>query len=298
MRMTQVVLKKRMCLLLALVLFLSVVGFSQTEGMKIRVKVRRANVREQPSMEGEIIAVVRRGRILQVEGKEGEWYLIRIPLKIEGFALPGYINESLVEVVSDELPQTKIKIQEKKLKEKPRKFGVGLIMGASFPTNDHYNSGAYFSVRFSVKTVEEFTLELSAQGFDTGVDDNFPDGLSGGDLRIIPIQLSLKKYLSFQTNTLAYFTGGIGYYLNNFTLGDTRLDREETVKSTLGYHLGAGIEYNFKGNLALLLEVKYFFMSTEGSWSYTDPVAGPVSGQFSNLKMDSVLFGIGISYQF
>ncbi|UCE20709.1 MAG: outer membrane beta-barrel protein [Candidatus Aminicenantes bacterium] len=299
MQMTQVVLKKRVCLLVALVLFLSVVGFSQTEGMRIRVKVRRANVHEQPSKEGEIIAVVRRGRIFQVDGKEGEWYLIRLPLKLEGFVLPGYIHESAVEVVGQELPQTKIRIQEKKLEEKPRRFGAGLIIGVSFPADDYYNSGAYINANFSVKTVEEFTLELSIQGFDVGVDDSFEDGgLSGGDLRIIPIQLSLKKYFSFQSNTLAYFSGGIGYYLNSFTLGDPSFDREETVKSNLGYHLGAGIEYNFKGNLALVLEVKYFFMSADGTWSYTDPVDGPVSGQFDNLKMDTALFGIGISYQF
>lgn len=295
MRMTQVVLKKRVCLLLALVLFLSVIGFSQTEGLKIRVKVRRANVREQPSIEGEIIAVVKRGRILQADGKEGEWYLVRLPLKLEGFALPGYIHESVVEVVGAELPR--IKIQEKKLEEKPRKFGAGLIIGASFPADDYYNSGAYFNAHLSFKTVEEFTLELSIQGFDVGVDDN-PDGLSGGDLRIIPIQLSLKKHFPFQSNTFAYFTGGIGYYLNSFTLGDTSFNREESVKSTLGYHLGAGIEYFFKGNLALILEVKYFFMSTNGSWSYTDPVTGPESGQFNDIKMDSALFGIGISYHF
>jgi outer membrane protein W len=293
--MTQVVLKKRVCLLLALVLFLSVIGFSQTEGLKIRVKVRRANVREQPSIEGEIIAVVKRGRILQADGKEGEWYLVRLPLKLEGFALPGYIHESVVEVVGAELPR--IKIQEKKLEEKPRKFGAGLIIGASFPADDYYNSGAYFNAHLSFKTVEEFTLELSIQGFDVGVDDN-PDGLSGGDLRIIPIQLSLKKHFPFQSNTFAYFTGGIGYYLNSFTLGDTSFNREESVKSTLGYHLGAGIEYFFKGNLALILEVKYFFMSTNGSWSYTDPVTGPESGQFNDIKMDSALFGIGISYHF
>lgn len=298
MRMTQVVLKKRMCLLLALVLFLSVVSFSQTEVERIRVKVRRANVREQPSVESEIIGVVRKGRILQVDGKEGEWYLVRLPLKLKGFVLPGYIHESVVEVVGAELPQTKIRIQERKLEERPRKFGAGLVIGASFPTHDRYNSGANFSVRFSIKTLEEFSLELSVQGFDSGVDDNFPDGLSGGDLRIIPIQLSLKKQFPFQSNTLAYFTGGVGYYLNSFTLGNTSFNREETVKSTLGYHLGAGIEYFFKKNLALILEVKYFFMSTDGTWSYTDLVAGPVSGQFNNLKMDTVMFGIGISYHF
>jgi hypothetical protein len=298
MRMTQVVLKKRECLLVALVLFLSVVGFSQTEGMKIRVKVRRANVREQPSIEGEIIAVVRRGVILQVDGKEGEWYLVRLPLKLEGYSLPGYIHESVVEAVSAELPQFKIKMEEKKLEERPRKFGAGLIIGASFPAGDYYNSAAYFKAHLSFKTVEEFTLELSVQGYDMGVDGNFPDGLSGGDLRIIPIQLSLRKSFPFQSNTFAYFSGGIGYYLNSFTLGDTRFNREETVESALGYHLGAGIEYFFKGNLALILEVKYFFVSTSGSWSYIDPVTGFESGQFNDIKLDSAIFGIGIAFHF
>lgn len=298
MRMTHVVLKKRVCLLLPLVLFLSVAGFSQTEGMRIMVKVRRASVREQPSMQSKTIAVVRKGDIFQVDGKEGEWYLIRLPLKLEGFALPGYIHESDIEVVRAELPQTEIKIQEKKLKERTRKFGAGLIIGASFPADDYFNSGAYFNVHFSIKTLEEFTLELSVQGFDVGVDGNFPDGLSGGDLRIIPIQLSIKKYFPFQSKTFAYFSGGIGYYLNSFTLGDTRFSREESVKSALGYHLGAGIDYYFKGNLAMILEVKYFFMSTDGTWSYIDPVTGQESGQFSNIKMDSVVFGIGISYHF
>ncbi|MGD8535347.1 MAG: OmpW family outer membrane protein, partial [Candidatus Aminicenantes bacterium] len=245
-----------------------------------------------------IIAVVKRGRILQVEGKEGEWYLVRLPLRLEGFVLPGYIHESAVEVVSAELPQTKIKIREKKLEEKTRRFEAGLIIGASFPADDYYNSGAYFNIHFSIQTVEEFALELSVQGFDSGVDGNFPDGLSGGDLRIIPIQLSLKKHFPFQSNTFAYFTGGIGYYINSFTLGDTRFNREEAVESTLGYHLGAGIDYFFRGNLTFKLEAKYFFMSTNGTWSYTDPVTGPESGQFNDIKMDSALFGIGISYRF
>lgn len=298
MRMTAAVLKKRVCLLVALVLFLSIIGSSQTEEMKIRVKVRRANVREQPSMDGEIIAVVRRGRILQVDSKQGEWYLIRLPLKLEAFALPGYIHKSMVEVVGAESPQTKIKIKEKELEEKPRKFRAGLIIGASFPADDYYNSGAYFKAHFSINTVEEFTLELSIQGFDTGVDGNFPDGLSGGDLRIIPVQLSLKKYFPFQSNTSAYFAGGIGYYFNSFTLGDPSFNREETVKSNLGFHLGAGIEYFFKGNLALVLEAMYFFMSTDGTWSYTDPFFWTESGQFSDIKMDSAVFGIGISYHF
>lgn len=295
--MTHVVLKKRVCLLLALVLFLCVIGFSQTEGMKVRVKVRRANVREQPKMEGEIIAVVRRGAILQVDGKEGEWYLVRLPLKLEGYALPGYIHESVVEVVGAEIPPSEIKIPKKRSEEKPRKFGAGLIIGASFPSGDNYNSGVNFNAHVSYRFIEEFTLELSVQGFDMGVEGRL-ERLSRGDLTIIPIQLSIQRRFPFQPKTFAYFTGGIDYYLNDFTLRDTSFSRVETVKNTLGFHVGAGIEYFLRENLALKLEIKVCFQSPSGSWSYIDPVTGPESGQFDNIKLDTVLFGIGVTYHF
>jgi hypothetical protein len=297
MRMTHVVLKKRVCSLLALVLFLSIVGFSQTEDRKVRVKVRRANVREQPSMQGEIIAVVKRGNIFQVDGKEGEWYLIRIPLKLEGLALPGYIHETAVEVVGAELPQTKIKIPEKKPEEKLRKFGAGLLIGASFPPGGNYNSGVNYNAHISYRIVEGFTLELSVQGFKVGVEGR-PRGLSRGDIMIIPFQLSIQKRFPFQYKMIAYITGGIGYYLNKFTLMDTSFSREETVKNALGFHIGAGMEYFFRENLSLKLEIKVFFVSPDGSWSYVDPVTGLQTGQFDNIKLDTALFGIGITHYF
>lgn len=295
--MTHVVLKKRVCLLLVLVLFLCVIGFSQTEDMKVKVKVRRANVREQPNIEGEIIAVVRRGAILQVDGKEGEWYLVRFPLKLEGYALPGYIHESVVEVVGAEIPPSEIKISKKRSEGKPRKFGAGLIIGGSFPSGDNYNSGVNFNAHVSYSFIEEFTLELSAQGFEIGVEGR-PGRLSRGDLTIIPIQLSIQKRFPFQPKTFAYITGGIDYYLNDFTLRDTSFSRVETVKNTLGFHVGSGIEYFLRENLALKLEIKVCFQSPKGSWSYVDPVTGPESGQFDNIKLDTVLFGIGVTYHF
>lgn len=295
--MTHVVLKKRVCLLLVLVLFFCLIGFSQTEGMKVRVKVRRADVREQPSIQGEIIAVVKRGNIFQVDGKEGEWYLIRFPLKLEGLVLPGYIHESVVEVVGAELPPSEIKIPKKRSEEKSRKFGAGLIIGGSFPSGDNYNSGVNFNAHVSYRFIEEFTLELSVQGLEMGV-EGYPGRLSGGDLTIIPVQLSIQRRFPFQPKTFAYFTGGIGYYLNDFTLRDTSFSRVETVKNTLGFHFGAGIKYLLKENLTLKLEIKVCFQHPSGSWSYVDPVTGPESGQFDNIKLDTVLFGIGVTYHF
>ncbi len=76
------------------------------------------------------------------------------------------------------------------------------------------------------------------------------------------------------------------------------MSREEEAESTLGFHVGGGVEYFFKKNLALKLDVKYCFVSTSGSWSYIDPVTGPESGQIDDIKLNSLLVGIGITFFF
>lgn len=88
--------RKNLALVLGIFMFLSAAGISQAEDIKVRVRVRRANIREKPSLRSEIVAQVRRGRILQVDRKEGEWYRVRLPLKLEGYSLPGYIHQSIV----------------------------------------------------------------------------------------------------------------------------------------------------------------------------------------------------------
>jgi uncharacterized protein YgiM (DUF1202 family) len=97
-------IKKKLALSLGTVLLLSAAGFSQSQELKVRVIARRANVREKPSLKSDVVGEVRRGMILQVDGKEGEWYKIRLPLKLEGYALPGYLHQSLVEEMGKEVP--------------------------------------------------------------------------------------------------------------------------------------------------------------------------------------------------
>ena len=295
--MKKIFLRKEICVFVALVLFLSAISFSQTEDLKIRVRIRRANVREQPNMEGEIIAVVKRGQILQADGKEGEWYLVRLPLRLEGYALPGYIHESVVQIVGEEKVQPDIKVPKRKLEERPVKFGVGLLYENSVFYDENYTSASHFNGHFSYRVTEEVFLELSVPYLKARVEAISP-GLSEGDLSVIPVQMSIKKRFFLYEKTFAYVSGGIGYYFNSFSVGDTSMSREETVESTLGFHAGAGIEYLVKKNLALKLDVKYCFVSTSGSWSYVDPVLGPQSGQIDDIKLNALHVGIGITFFF
>jgi outer membrane protein W len=295
--MKKIFLRKEICVFVALVLFLSAVSFSQTEDLKIRVRVRRANVREQPNMEGEIIAVIKRGQILQADGKEGEWYLVRLPLRLEGYALPGYIHESVVQVVGEEKVQPDIKVPKRKLEERPVKFGVGLLVGFTYLSDENYSSVGNFNGHFSYRVTEAFSLELSIHYFNVRVEGR-PLGLSQGDLSVIPVQMSIQRRFFLHEKTFAYVSGGIGYYLNSFSVGDTSMSREETAESTLGFHVGAGVDYFFKRNLALKLDMKYCFVSTSGSWSFIDPITGPESGQIDDIKLGTLLFGIGITFFF
>ncbi len=290
-------LRKEICVFVALVLFLSAVSFSQTEDLKIRVRVRRANVREQPNMEGEIIAVVKRGQILQADGKEGEWYLVRLSLRLEGYALPGYIHESVVQVVGEEKVQPETKVPKRKLEERPVKFGVGLLVESSIFSDEDYTSNVNLNGYFSYRVTEAFSLELSVHYFIAGVEGRTP-GLSAGDLSVIPVLMSIQRRFFLYEKTFAYVSGGIGYYFNSFSVGDTSMSREETAESTLGFHVGAGVEYFLKKNLALKLDMKYCFVSTSGSWSYIDPITGPESGQIDDIKLDTLLVGIGITFFF
>lgn len=295
--MNKVLVRNRICVLLILVVFLSAMGFSQSEELKVRVKVRKANIREKPSIDGEIIAVVSRGRVLQVDGKEGEWYLIRLPLQMEVYALPGYIHKNTVEVLGEKPLSAEPEAQTKKTGGEFQKYGAGFLLGSANPVEREYYAGLCFSGNFSCRLSEKFSLELTVQVFGSGTDGS-PQGLSAGSLTVFPVQLSVQWHIPLKKQTTAYVAGGIGYNIISFSLEDTSLDREESVENTLGFHLAGGVEYLFKRNLAVRADLKYIFVSTEGSWSYTDPVLGRVSGSIDNINLNSIIIGIGITYYF
>src|SRR4030066_352900 len=72
----------------------------------VRVTARRANVRAATDLKSEVVGQVKKRAVLQVDAKEGDWYLVRLPLKLEGYSLPGYIHKSVVEEVGEETAGT------------------------------------------------------------------------------------------------------------------------------------------------------------------------------------------------
>jgi hypothetical protein len=84
-------------LLVALSLALSAQAFAET----VTVIARRANVRAQASAMSALVATVQSGTRLTVEGREGDWYRVRLPAGV-GSAPTGYVLSALVKPDTDE----------------------------------------------------------------------------------------------------------------------------------------------------------------------------------------------------
>ncbi len=81
----------------------------------VRVAVENARVREIPSLEGKVIARVKKGTELEVIEKIGEWFRVYLP---DG-KTTGYISSRVV-VMAKEVEEKVVKEEEKKIKEEKR----------------------------------------------------------------------------------------------------------------------------------------------------------------------------------
>jgi hypothetical protein len=102
-------MKKFLIFVFVFVLFLPLL--SETKKY-VRVAVETARVREIPSLEGKVIARLKKGTELEVIEKVGEWFRVYLP---DG-KTTGYISSRVV-VVSKEVEEKEVK-EEKKMEEK------------------------------------------------------------------------------------------------------------------------------------------------------------------------------------
>ncbi len=207
--------RKNLALVLGIFMFLSAVGISQAEDIKVRIRIRRANIREKPSLRSDIVAQVRRGKILLVERKEGEWYRVRLPLKLEGYSLPGYVHQSIVDEVGKDVPVSEERISEGTHSDFIYKYRAGVLVGLALPSERDYGAGIKFGGNFYYKISDRVNLEFLIQAFRSSVADN-PEKLGEGKLMVLPIQLSIQGRIPLNDQLIPYAGGGVGYYLNSY----------------------------------------------------------------------------------
>lgn len=140
------------------------------------------------------------------------------------------------------------------------------------------------------------SLELSVDYVETDVDSEVLGVSVGiGEFEQIPVLLSLRTHLSTNPKVSPYLTIGIGYYLNDFDMDDSipagyDIDPDDSI----GYHLGAGIEYFFNEHFAFNFDLKYI-------WNNVDFDAKFPDGSSINDKkvdVDAFISGVGLKFYF
>lgn len=78
---------------------IAAVGLHAQEMKMLKVKVQAANVRDEPNMNSTVVKQVKLGTLLESRQKIGDWFEIMVT-DDKGTAISGYINSSVVDVVS------------------------------------------------------------------------------------------------------------------------------------------------------------------------------------------------------
>jgi outer membrane protein W len=293
MRGKELLSRKKLALFLGPVLLLSAAGMCQTQELNVRVISRRANVLEKPRLKSDVVGSVKRWMLLQVDEKEGEWYKICLPLKLEGYALSGYIHQSLVEEVGKEVPASRAKFQEKKTSVSDHKYGAGLGLGSVFLYEKGYGDGLRLSGNFYYKIAERLSLELSIQTYRVNVKEDALE-LSVGKLLMVPIQLSLQGHFPLKNNFILYLICGLGYYLNNYSSRAITIpEMDEKVNNSLGIHFGGGVDYFFHKNIALSADLCFCRVEPNVSITYLGE-----RWLMGDVNLSSFILGIGVKYFF
>jgi outer membrane protein len=140
------------------------------------------------------------------------------------------------------------------------------------------------------------SIELSVDYLETDVDlDSKHGSIDIGDLKKIPVLLSLRTHLPTNAKVSPYLTVGIGYYFNDFDMKSyAPAGYDIDIDDSFGYHLGGGIEYFFNNHFAFNLDFKYISDSVDVD--FEEPGGYWVNDK--NLDMDFLSAEIGFKYYF
>lgn len=176
------------------------------------------------------------------------------------------------------LPHTE-KVEERVKITSDMMFGVGLTYG--------YMDRAV-----------EFSIEQVAMDLD--------DGATDGRLVMVPILISgYWRFVGTDGRWIPFVGMGIGLLANQFKLSqeakskalkDGRVDFDQDIDDTIGFHVMAGLEYFLWQRLSISLEARYLFAKTDVRTRVTE--GGEVVESRDKINLSTVVTGLGIKQYF
>jgi outer membrane protein W len=184
-----------------------------------------------------------------------------------------------------------------------KSVGIGVDAGYVMVKEDQFGGGMGAGLNLFYSLSQSIRFELKG-GFISSQVENDPQGLSEGKLTMIPIQLSLQFRFKIGNRFFPYLGGGVGYYLNNFTLEgeniwqDLGFEVSNEVDNSFGFHFGLGMDYFFNPRIAFTLDVRYCIVPLSGSYSITDTVSSITNSGDIDGSLDHINFSAGLRFLF
>jgi len=282
----------------------------------VEVAVSVANLRQGPSLQSPIVARLPKGTVLEVLGREGDWYRVRLTDPVRG-RVEGYIARRLVTPVGSAPPTpsteqppkepTPPTEQPPKPPKKPtppppspragarpprpapsRPWGVWVSAGLLRTSIDHAGMGFGLHVGALYMFHQKVGLLLEGTFGPVGVDE--ASRLGGGRFQVRSIGggplFEPARFHQF----VPVLTGGVLFHMAGFrpeadftTVG---LEYQTSVKSGVGFFVGGGLRAEFHDRVHALLLVRKAFYSVRVDVTQTDVVTGT--------KLSAPLEGVGV----
>lgn len=186
---------------------------AQAENLKIRISVKRANVRLKPTLQSQVIGTVLEDQVFEALQLTGDWYHISLPPDSSGFAVSGYVHKSVVKEVEEKAraraqDRTAIPAQkppdpaQKSVSPLParlpemdgssafrparKKFFVRLSGGYNSLTYPYKHDWAFSLYHEDGLVTEDYEIKASSATLDAGIGYLFHKNV-GVELSFIPI---------------------------------------------------------------------------------------------------------------
>jgi len=184
-----------------------------------------------------------------------------------------------------------------------KKIGFGLEAGYATFSDDNFNAAPNVALNIFYNLSRQIRLELKGGFLSVDVEED-AEGFSKGTLKVIPLELNLQYYLKLNTRWSFYVSGGVGYYLNNFTVENDNIwqnlgfEIAEEVENVIGFQFGGGLDYLFSNRMAFNINVRYCAANLTGTYSITELDSGISHSDDIEKTLGFLSFGAGIKYLF
>lgn len=162
------------------------------------------------------------------------------------------------------------------------------------------DDGVLFEGNLTWFPIQWFSMEFAVGYMETGSRLKEPGlDIEAGDLRQIPLLVTGRfHWWSSGSMFTFYGGGGIGYYLNDFSISREWQAMEPNLSidadDSFGFHLAGGFEWFFTENWGLNLDLKYIW--NEADFTASDPTDPPP--ETDTMSLDTLVIGLGIKYYF